>query len=60
MINKDKEKTKLTNVNNDESCNKKHRSELPYIGVRGAHILRSMGKYIRVLYEILHYIKSIL
>ena len=29
MINKVKEETKLTNVNNDEIGNKKHRSELP-------------------------------
>ena len=50
MINKVKEETKLTNVNNDEIGNKKHRSELPYIGDKGAHILRSMGKYVRILY----------
>lgn len=50
MFNKVKEETKLTNVNNDEIGNKKHRSELPYIGDKGAHILRSMGKYVRILY----------
>lgn len=47
MINKVKEKTKLIN---GEIGNKKHRSELPYIGDKGAHILRSMGKYVTVLY----------
>ena len=49
IINKVKEKPKVTKVDNDESGDKKRRLVLPYIGDRGNHVLRSMEKYVREL-----------
>lgn len=48
-INKVKEKTKLTNVSDDESSNKKHQLVLPKNGDKRTQILRLMEEYVRKL-----------
>ena len=48
-INKVKEKTKLTNVSDDESSNKKHQLVLPKKGDKRTQILRLMEEYVRKL-----------
>ena len=44
-----KEKPKATKVDNDKSGDRKHRLVLPSKGNKGAHLLRSMEKYVKKL-----------
>ena len=45
------EKPKVIKVNNNESGGKKHQLALPYVSDKGAHILRSMEKYVRKVFS---------
>ena len=50
IINKVKEKPKVTKVDNDKSGDEKHRLVLPNKSDKGPHILKSVEKYVRKLF----------